>query len=96
MGTQRQLWNISKISPPPSGQPAGITITVAKLLLTAKTYKQKFKNMTMVFHTKLETVSRKFPEISKFSNFQFYSHLLKCPVQSAPSQALIIKVIISA
>lgn len=53
--------------PGSSEQPAGITMTVAILLPTAQTYKQMFKNTTMAFHTELETVSKKFPEISKFS-----------------------------
>lgn len=54
-------------TPGSSEQPAGTTMTVAILLPTAQTYKQTFKNTTMAFHTELETVSRKFPEISKFS-----------------------------
>lgn len=66
-------------------------MTVAKLLPTAQTYKQMFKNAIMAFHTKLETVSRKFPNLQS----RLDSHLLKCPVQLAPSQALVIKVIIS-
>lgn len=65
-------------------------MTVAKLLPTAQTYKQMFKN-TMAFHTELETVSRKFPEIFKFSEQTYFSlkssisHLSPAPKASCNS-----------
>lgn len=82
----------------PSGQPAGITmndsgkIGICYLQLKHTGKRLKIQQWLFILNLKL------FPEnFHKFPNVQsrLDSHLLKCPVQLAPSQAFVIKVIIS-